>query len=39
MDNFGALPELAKINLSALMLFGRLEIFGLIQLFTIKWWI
>ncbi len=39
MDNFGALPEMAKINLSALMLFGRLEIFGLIQLFTIKWWI
>lgn len=39
MDNFGALPDVAKLNLSALMLFGRLEIFGLIQLFTIKWWI
>ncbi len=38
MDNYAALPSTFKYTLSALMLFGRLEIFGLIQLFLIKWW-
>ena len=38
MDNYSLLPALMKFNLTALMLFGRLEIFGLIQLFFIRWW-
>ena len=38
MDNFSQLPALFKLSDSLLMLFGRLEIFGLIQLFFIKWW-
>lgn len=38
MDNFSALPAAFKLSNSLLMLFGRLEIFGLIQLFFIKWW-
>lgn len=38
MDNYSLLPALMKLNLTALMLFGRLEIFGLIQLFFIRWW-
>ena len=38
MDNYSFLPALMKFNLTALMLFGRLEIFGLIQLFFIRWW-
>lgn len=38
MDNYSALPVLMKANLTFLMLLGRLEIFGLIQLFFIRWW-
>ena len=38
MDNYSLMPALMKFNLTALMLFGRLEIFGLIQLFFIRWW-
>lgn len=38
MDNYSALPVVFKMGLSLLMLLGRLEIFGLIQLFFIKWW-
>lgn len=38
MDNYSALPGAVKIIDSVLMLLGRLEIFGLIQLFFIKWW-
>lgn len=38
MDNFSQLPALFKLANSLLMLFGRLEIFGLIQLFFMKWW-
>ena len=38
MDNYSFMPALMKLNLTALMLFGRLEIFGLIQLFFIRWW-
>lgn len=36
--NYGALPGVVKLSDSMLMLLGRLEIFGLIQLFFIKWW-
>lgn len=39
MDNYGELPGVVKFSLPVFMLFGRLEIFGLIQLFLIKWWI
>ena len=38
LDNYSALPLIVKLNLSFIMLFGRLEIFGLIQLFFIRWW-
>ena len=38
MDNFSALPAGFKVCNSLLMLLGRLEIFGLIQIFLIKWW-
>ncbi|MBO5893876.1 MAG: TrkH family potassium uptake protein [Alistipes sp.] len=38
MDNYSQLPAVLKLNLSIMMLFGRLEIFGLIQLFFIRWW-
>lgn len=38
MDNYAAMPAVAKMNLSLIMLFGRLEIFGLVQLFFIRWW-
>ena len=38
MDNYSLMPVVMKFNLTALMLFGRLEIFGLIQLFFIRWW-
>lgn len=39
MSSFAAMPDVMKISSSALMLLGRLEIFGLIQLFLIKWWV
>lgn len=38
MDNFASMPAVIKGVDSLLMLFGRLEIFGLIQLFFMKWW-
>lgn len=38
MDNYSAMPVATKLNLTVLMLLGRLEIFGLIQLFFIRWW-
>ncbi|MFI3303963.1 MAG: TrkH family potassium uptake protein [Rikenellaceae bacterium] len=38
MDNYSQLPDVFKYYLTFLMLLGRLEIFGLIQLFMIKWW-
>ncbi len=38
MDNYAAIPAIVKLNLSLIMLFGRLEIFGLVQLFFIRWW-
>jgi trk system potassium uptake protein TrkH len=38
MNNYSEVPVLMKVNLSMLMLLGRLEIFGLLQLFFIRWW-
>ena len=38
MDNFASMPAVIKGVDSLLMLFGRLEIFGLIQFFFMKWW-
>ncbi len=38
MDNYSMMPVVTKINLTLMMLLGRLEIFGLIQLFFIRWW-
>ena len=38
MDNYSSMPAILKFNQTALMLLGRLEIFGLIQLFFIRWW-
>ncbi|WP_304582221.1 TrkH family potassium uptake protein [uncultured Alistipes sp.] len=38
MNTYAELPGALKLFGSLLMLFGRLEIFGLIQLFFIKWW-
>lgn len=38
MNNYGALPSAVKFSSTLFMLLGRLEIFGFIQLFVIKWW-
>lgn len=38
MSNFADLPIVLKIQDTLLMLMGRLEIFGFIQLFFLKWW-
>ncbi len=38
LGNYAQLPGVMKFSCSLLMLLGRLEIFGLIQLFFIKWW-
>ncbi len=38
MDNYSEIASSYKCVLTFLMLLGRLEIFGLIQLFLIKWW-
>lgn len=38
MDNFGSMPDVMKGVDALLMLFGRLEIFGLFQFFFMKWW-
>lgn len=38
MENYASIPSAYKCVLSFLMLLGRLEIFGLVQLFLIKWW-
>ena len=38
MSNFSELPTVLKLNSTLLMLIGRLEIFGFIQLFFLKWW-
>ncbi len=38
MSNYAGLSSFVKIFSTLFMLLGRLEIFGLIQLFIIKWW-
>lgn len=38
MDNYATIPTVLKAFDTLLMLFGRLEIFGLIQFFFMKWW-
>ena len=38
MGNFADIPTILKLQNSFLMLMGRLEIFGFIQLFFLKWW-
>ena len=38
MDNWSAMPAAFKVSNTLLMLLGRLEIFGLIQIFFMKWW-
>jgi trk system potassium uptake protein TrkH len=38
MSNYSLMPAVMKLNSTFLMLLGRLEIFGLIQLFFIRWW-
>lgn len=39
LENYASLSIVSKISSTVLMLLGRLEIFGLIQLFLIKWWV
>lgn len=38
MSNYSSQPIILKFSSTMLMLFGRLEIFGLVQLFFLKWW-
>ncbi len=38
MNNYADIPIFVKYFFTFLMLMGRLEIFGLIQLFVLKWW-
>jgi trk system potassium uptake protein TrkH len=38
MGNFSEIPAILQLQDSFLMLMGRLEIFGFIQLFFLKWW-
>jgi trk system potassium uptake protein TrkH len=38
MSNYSLIPDAGKWILSATMLLGRLEIFGLILFFMVKWW-
>lgn len=38
MSNYSGLSPFVKIFSTLFMLLGRLEIFGLIQLFMLKWW-
>lgn len=38
MDNYSGVPSSVKFVFTSLMLLGRLEIFGLLQFFLIRWW-
>ena len=38
LENYASLPIILKVQDAFLMLMGRLEIFGFIQLFFLKWW-
>lgn len=39
LDNFSAMPVVVKLMSTLQMLLGRLEIFGLLHFFTMKWWV
>ena len=39
LNNFSAMPVVVKLMSTLQMLLGRLEIFGLLHFFTMKWWI
>lgn len=39
LDNFSAMPVVVKFMSTLQMLLGRLEIFGLLHFFTMKWWV
>jgi len=39
LDNFSAMPVVVKLVSTLQMLLGRLEIFGLLHFFTMKWWV
>lgn len=39
LNNFSAMPVAVKIVSTLQMLLGRLEIFGLLHFFTMKWWV
>lgn len=39
LSNFSAMPIVVKIVSTLQMLLGRLEIFGLLHFFTMKWWV
>ena len=38
LANFSAMPFVVKVVCTLQMLLGRLEIFGLLQFFLMKWW-
>jgi trk system potassium uptake protein TrkH len=38
MDNYSELPSVLKLNSTILMLIGRLEIFGFLQIFFLNSW-
>ena len=39
LNNFSAMPVVVKLFSTLQMLLGRLEIFGLLHFFTMKWWV
>ncbi len=39
LDNFSAMPVIVKLFSTLQMLLGRLEIFGLLHFFTMRWWV
>lgn len=39
LDNFSAMPLIVKLFSTLQMLLGRLEIFGLLHFFTMRWWV
>lgn len=39
LDNFSAMPIIVKVVSTLQMLLGRLEIFGLLHFFSMRWWV
>ncbi len=39
LNNFSSMPIIVKLVSTLQMLLGRLEIFGLLHFFTMKWWV